>query len=396
MGKARLSLFFQAHESEMFFDVEEEFGCGICRWCDGFVPVSSFFAVHGRMRTMEMQVHIEGEGVAAACCAQLFTESGQPWASSRIARPKLGAVLLSRQTVALLAGVFPATDLVSVGHRIQKRVVAWGQAAEPITLPHSALVISEADLLTRLWAQVQTPAQSPAGGWKFLSSGASCPQQQAFGTRLASVARAALKRDVDQSACWIESVDSGWLFLLPRGENEAATLIAVGKTPGALLGQSRIIAGLIGALEGAAAEFPAYPRIGVPLCGNGWLACGAAAIGFDPLCGEGTGNAARQAYLATALIAAVRAGEPVEDLLAHYTSRQMHGFLRHLQICLGFYQSAGSGAFWQSETAMLQQGIEWAGQVLREYAKPPTHRLVGRQLQPISPYMEVSHRKPEG
>jgi hypothetical protein len=269
MGKARLNLVFQAHESELFFDVEEEIRCGICRCCDGFLPVSSFFAVHGRMRNMDMQVHIEGEGVAAACCAQLFSGSGQPWASSRVVRPKLGAVLLSRQTVALLAGIFPSTDLVSVGHPIQKRVVAWGQAAESITLPHSALVISEADLLNRLWAHVPTPAQSQAGGWKFLSSGASSPQQQAFGTRLASVARAVLKPDADQSACWIESVDSGWLFLLPRGENEAATLIAVGETPGALLSQSRIIAGLIDILDGPAAEFPAYPRIAVQLCGSG-------------------------------------------------------------------------------------------------------------------------------
>ena len=337
---------------------------------------------------MEIEVHIEGDGVAAACCAQLFSESGQTFTSSRVVRPKLGAVLLSRQTVALLAEIFPSTDLVSVGHPIQKRVVAWGPAAEPITLPHSAIVISEADLLTRLWAQVQVPAQAPAGGWKFLSSGASGIQQRAFGTRVASVARAVLNRDVDQSACWIESVDSGWLFLLPRGENEAATLIAVGETPGALLGQSRIVPGLIDTLEGPAAEFPAYPRIADPLCGEGWLACGAAAIGFDPLCGEGTGNAARQAYLATAIIAALRKGEPVEDLLAHYTSRQMHGFLRHLQICLGFYQSGGSGAFWQSEAALLQQGIEWAWQVLKEQAKRPTHRLVGRQLEPIRKYTD--------
>jgi hypothetical protein len=333
---------------------------------------------------MEIEVHIEGDGVAAACCAQLFSESGQTFTSSRVVRPKLGAVLLSRQTLALLAGIFPSADLLSVGHPIQQRVVAWGPAAEPITVPHSALVISETDLLGRLWAQVPLLDQSPAGMWKFLSSGASGLQQRAFGTRVASVARAVLHRDVDQSACWIESVDSGWLFLLPRGENEVATLIAVGEKPGALLGQSRIIAGLMGTLEGPVAEFPAYPRIADPLCGDGWLACGAAAVGFDPLCGEGTGNAARQAYLATAIIAAIRKGEPVEDLLAHYASRQMHGFLRHLEICLGFYRSGGSGAFWQSEAALLQQGIEWAGRVLREQAKPPTHRLVGRLLEPIS------------
>ena len=332
---------------------------------------------------METEVHIEGDGVAAVCCAQLFSESGQPFSSSRVVRPKLGAVLLSRQTVSLLAGIFPSADLVSIGHPIQKRVVAWGPSAEPITLPHSALVISETDLLSRLWEQVPAQAQSRAGGWKFLSSGASGLQQQAFGTRAASVVRAVLNPNVDQSACWIESVGSGWLFLLPRGEYDAATLIAVGETPGVLLGQSRIIGGLIGDFERPAAEFPAYPRIADPLCGDGWLACGAAAVGFDPLCGEGTGNAARQAYLATAIMAALRKGEPAEDLLAHYTSRQMHGFLRHLQICLGFYQSAGSGAFWQSEAPMLQQGIEWAWRILREQAKPPTHRLVGRQLEAI-------------
>ncbi len=332
---------------------------------------------------MEIKVHIDGDGVAAACCAQLFSESGQSFTYSRVVRPKLEAVLLSRQTVALLAEIFPSADLLSVGHPIRKRVVAWGPAVEPITLAHSALVISESDLLTRLWAQVPIPAQSPGEEWKFLSSGASGLQQRGFGTRVASVARAVLHPDVDQSACWIESVDSGWLFLLPRGMNEAATLIAVGEVPGLLLGQSRVIAGLIGTLEGPVAEFPAHPRIADPLCGDGWLACGAAAIGFDPLCGEGTGNAARQAYLATAIIAAVRNGEPLEDLLAHYASRQMHGFLRHLQICVGFYQSGGSGAFWQSEAAMLQQGIEWAGQVLKERAKPPTHRLVGGQLEPI-------------
>jgi hypothetical protein len=332
---------------------------------------------------MEIEVHIEGDGVAAAGCAQLFSESGQAFTSSRVVRPKLGAVLLSRQTVVLLAEIFPSVDLFSVGHPLQKRVVAWG-AAEPITLPHSALVISEADLLSRLWAQVRVPLRPPAGEWKFLSSGGSGLQQRAFGTRVASVGRVVLHPDVDQSSCWIESVDSGWLFLLPRGEHEAATLISVGDMPGALLGQSRVIAGLTGAAEGPVAEFAAYPRIADPVCGGGWLACGAAAIGFDPLCGEGTGNAARQAFLATAVIAAIRKGEPVEDLLSHYASRQMQGFLRHLQICLGFYQSGGSGAFWQSEAALLQRGIEWAGQALQEHAKPPTHRLIGRELESLS------------
>jgi 2-polyprenyl-6-methoxyphenol hydroxylase-like FAD-dependent oxidoreductase len=159
-------------------------------------------------------------------------------------------------------------------------------------------------------------------------------------------------------------------------------LIAVGETAETLLSESRVIAGVIDNVCGPAVQFAAYPRIASPLCEEGWLACGAAAIGFDPLCGEGTGNAARQAYLATAVVAAARAGEPVRDLLAHYASRQMQAFHRHLQICLGFYETGGTTAFWHAETESLRQGIAWTQQML-EQARPPTHRLVGKRLRPI-------------
>lgn len=320
---------------------------------------------------MQPKVQIEGDGVAAACCAKLLSDSGQAFATSRLRRAELGAVLLSPQTLALLKEIFPAANLESACHPIHKRIVCWGK--EEVTVPHSAFVVSQADLLSRLWAQVQVPTATQSTDWTFA---AKC-EQRAFGTRNATVAKAILKQDEDQTACWIESVGSGWLFLLPT------TLIAVGETAETLLGQSRIIASVIDRVQGPAAHFPAYPRIASPLCGEGWLACGAAAVGFDPLCGEGTGNAARQAYLATALVAAARAGEPAEDLLAHYASRQMQAFHRHLQICLGFYKTGGKSAFWQAEAELLQQGIAWTEQTLRKQAKPPTHRLVGRHLEQI-------------
>jgi hypothetical protein len=334
------------------------------------------------MESVDKTVEIEGDGVAAVCCAQLFSASGQTFTTSRVARPRLGSVLLSRQTLVLLSEIFPTVDLVSLCHPIQKRIVAWGPDSVPVTLAHSAWVISECDLLSRLWQQVNVPGKSEQGlrDWKVL---AGSPQQRAFGTRMATVVSALLKQDADQTACWIESVASGWLFLLPRGPEHAATLISVGKAPAVLLGQSRVIADVVDTLSGPAVEFPAYPRIAFPICGDGWLASGAGAMAFDPLCGEGTGNAARQAYLATAVIGAVRDGEPVEELLAHYMSRQMHGFLRHLKICLSFYQTGGSTSFWESETALLRQGIEWAEKDLRENAKPATHRLIGRRLEQI-------------
>jgi hypothetical protein len=370
----------------VFFDWEEDVRLRLADGAQSMVrrfPFSvKFFRVRGRMESVDKMVEIEGDGVAAVCCAQLFSASDRLFTCSRVARPRLGTVLLSRQTLLLLSEIFPAVDLVSLCHSIHKRTVAWGTDAAPVTLAHSAWVVSEADLLGRLWQQVTVPVKSEErpGGWKIV---ASCPQQRAFGTRSATVVSALLKRDADQAACSIESVASGWLFLLPSGPEHAATLISVGKAPAVLLGQSHLIAGVVDTLSGPAAEFPAYPRIASPICGDGWLACGASAMAFDPLCGEGTGNAARQAYLATAVVGAVRDEEPVEELLAHYTSRQMHGFLRHLQICSSFYQTGGSTSFWESETALLREGIEWAEKALREDGKPATHRLVGRQLEPI-------------
>ena len=45
-----------------------------------------------------------------------------------------------------------------------------------------------------------------------------------------------MKHGSDPDACWIESLENGWLFLVP------GWLLAVGATAEALLGSSRVIA----------------------------------------------------------------------------------------------------------------------------------------------------------
>src|SRR5580658_9336344 len=122
------------------------------------------------MESVDKVIEIEGDGVAAVCCAQLFSASGQTFACSRVARPRLGSVLLSRQTLLLLSEIFPTVGLISLCHPIQKRIVAWGTDAAPTTLAHQAWVVSEADLLSRLWQQVTVPGNSEAclTGWTVL------------------------------------------------------------------------------------------------------------------------------------------------------------------------------------------------------------------------------------
>jgi flavin-dependent dehydrogenase len=105
-------------------------------------------------------------------------------------------------------------------------------------------------------------------------------------------------------------------------------------------------------------------------------------MSFDPVCGEGAGNAAREAILASAVIAAIQQGEDRDAVLAHYQSRLLSGFLRHLEICLDFYTRARQGPWWDGEIALLENGISWARTQLRALPRP-SYRLVEFRLEPL-------------
>jgi hypothetical protein len=300
----------------------------------------------------------------------------------RAGRPKLSAVLLGEATQSLLTDLFMDKQLFQGLPRIRKRVVAWGPGSQPTVLPHSALVMSEHDLLERLWTRVQEPIEEihDAAAWEIISSRVEdpAPDERQFGSRSAFVSKVQLRTAADRETCWAESLDAGWLFLFPL-HGASACLISVGAPALSLIAQSRLIAAQVEAPITSTAEFPAYPRILSELCGSGWLACGTAAVAFDPLCGEGVANAVREAILASAVIRAAVRGADVESLLAHYDSRLMSGFLRHLQMCRHFYTTGGTGPFWSSELQLLQRGITWLSERLDPHP-PPRYRLVGFEL----------------
>jgi hypothetical protein len=331
---------------------------------------------------MTATVLVRGDGVAAACCVRSLSAYDLPVSILRAGRPKLSAVLLGETTQSLLSDLFMDQNLFQGLPRVRKRIVAWGPGAQPTVLPHSALVISEHDLLESLWARVPKPVEEPRAtpAWEIISSRMenSGPDERRFGSRTASVSNVQLRTTADRESCWAESLEDGWLFLFPV-HGASACLISVGGPAPALLTQSRLIAAQLEAPITSAAEFPAYPRILSELCGYGWLACGTAAVAFDPLCGEGVANAVREAILASAVIRAAVQGSDVESLLAHYNSRLMNGFLRHLRMCHHYYSIGGTGPFWSSELQLLQQGIEWLSERLHPQPSP-RYRLAGFEL----------------
>jgi hypothetical protein len=98
-------------------------------------------------------VLVRGDGVAAVCCVQSLSACDLLVSIAKAIRPKLSAVLLSQGTQSLLIDLFIDGNLFQGLPQIRKRVVAWGGPGSQTTvLPHSALVISECDLLERLWS----------------------------------------------------------------------------------------------------------------------------------------------------------------------------------------------------------------------------------------------------
>lgn len=331
-------------------------------------------------------VWIRGEGVAAACCVHLLNQAGMAALAERAARPNVPAIMLTGATQHLLQDVFQRNDIFAGVPAIDKRIVAWGPDARPVTLPHLSVVISEQALLDRIRPRVagQADQEQQEAGWRILTVRplpAPSAERQ-FGSRIATASAVKLKAGRDAHACWVESLENGWLFLLPIGE-QSAWLLSVGGLPDKLLAASRLVADQIVEVSASPGKFPAHPRIADPLCGEGWIACGTAALGFDPLCGDGTGNAVREAILGSAAVRAIADGADVSAVLAHYRARLLGGFQRHLEICREFYSRGRCGDWWDQEVAALQLGIEWTRQQLAD-APASRYRLNGFALEALA------------
>jgi len=316
------------------------------------------------------QIAIQGDGVAASCCAYLLGNAGMQVTLHPIERPRLPAILLGDHALALIRDIFNRSDLFCDAPHIRKRVVAWGRDSQVLVLDHSAVVVSEELLLRELAQGVTLKDSGATPDWTiFASRPLPVPaEEHPFGSRMASATAVSLKDGSDPLACWIESTADGWLFLIPNAPG-TAWLLAVGSAPGRLLAMSRVIREQIAHLRPATGEFPAYPRIVSPLGGEGWLACGTAAMAFDPLCGDGTAHAIREAILAAAVIRALAKEGPNDNVLAHYQARLTAGFRRHLALCREFYASGGEAPWWRSESESIQQGIAWCDQRLRAHGE---------------------------
>ncbi len=180
---------------------------------------------------------------AAYCCAHLLSHAGFPVAIHRPSRPRLRAIVLSDAAINLIAEVFARRSLFSELPRIRSRDVIWGSGAER----HFAS-LGGSRFRTDIARQHPTDASRPLPP--------SC-EELGFGSRIARASTVDVRKS-DGPGCWVESLNHGWLFLMGNGEVKCWPL-SVGSAVGALIGQSRLIAGRIERIGAEAGEFPAFP-----------------------------------------------------------------------------------------------------------------------------------------
>ena len=304
---------------------------------------------------------------------------------NRTSRPKLPAIMVGEASQNLIQDVLEQRDLFWGFPRIAKRIVAWGADAAPQVLPHSAVAFAEKDLLERIKLKLR-PGESEQRDETEWTIATSTPlpfssKEVHFGSRTASASAVTLRAEASADACWVESLENGWLFLLPA-EERRGWLLAVGDPSEVLLAESRLVSKQIAEVTSPSAGFSCHPRIAHPLCGPGWLACGTAALAFDPICGDGAGNATREAILAAAVIEAACRGGDVASLLAHYRARLLAGFSRHLLQCEQFYQSGHRGAWWKAQLECTRLGLEWCASQQKN-ASSSQYRLTGFALESL-------------
>ncbi len=332
------------------------------------------------------EVLVRGDGLATAACSSLLERAGWEVFHDLVVRPKLPVVLLNAASQNLMRDVFQLPAMLEGLHPIHKRIVRWGKNAATLTIPHEALAVSEQTLLDRIGIPVRAGGSAPY----HIHAMKPLPVhngEAVFGTRRAEAVAISLRANAEPHACWVESVPGGWLFAVSVSETQA-WMLAVGNQSEALLEQSVAVSAIVHSLATERLSFAAYPRIADPLIGPNWLACGGAAMSFDPLCGEGTGHALREAILATAILKAHVSGQDWGPLQSLYEQRLHGGFRRHLELCHQLYASGGNSEWWLTELASVETGLR---RIDRGPHWAPSYRLEGFELVPLKPLEDVLH-----
>lgn len=318
-----------------------------------------------RKMASERSVIVRGSGVAALTCARLLDTQGWSVRLEQAVPARRHCLMLSEATCGLLAALWNDPLLLAGAHPIRERAVSWGLESEADVVPAPGLAISAIELARRLAASLRlSPADFTDASW-IVDARPDSPEtigapMRAFGCRHAWVSQASLRAGSRSELCVMETVVDGWIFLLPTGAGQASLQfvsipsITLKRTPSEVVAATRTIQKAIDDIGVWSDPMPCMPRARLPPACARRIAIGEAALGFDPISGDGVGHALRGAVLAATSLHAIADGTPIAGCLDGYASTLRRAMTHHLNACIGLYE----GMFgWKDEVSAMAAGV---------------------------------------
>jgi len=287
----------------------------------------------------------------------------QGWQVALTPEPRVRPLhwLIGARTAGLLAALWQDPELFAGVHPIAARTVVWPAGAAPVLAPAPGYAIAATELLARLAARLPALASPEPAAWQIDTRpgdiSAAAPAMRAFGTRRAWLAAARLAPAMPEDRCLMLAAGSGWLFVLPLGAGAASVQyigVALPPEPADLLAAHPLTDG-VAAVGDWSAPVAAMPRWRPDPVRIGVLAVGEAALGFDPISGDGVGHALRGLVLAATDLAAITGGGDAAAILARHAATLRSAMAQHLKACSGLY--ADAGAAFAGEVAAMTAGL---------------------------------------
>ena len=306
-------------------------------------------------------VLVRGHGLAALAAAAVLSRQGMAFAMTTGAAP-CRLVTLNRPTQDLIGDVFGAGVVEGLGACGSRRVDWLPGVDTDGNVDPDARVVELDVLLARLRRSIGPVSSSLEHVLSTLvAAGRNTNGRLVAAPPLATgvwehLTLGAQKRVSLEGGQRIFAGDDGWIFLAPRPDGSCFVQATV--LPG---DESSAISMVARALNRSPAAVPSAdqwidtaPALGSAVGSAGELRAGESAVIYDPLCGDGCGNAIRSGVLAAAV--ATRAIiHPSEEtaLREWYRARQHQNFLAHMQACMAAYARARFAIRWKSYRAAL-------------------------------------------
>jgi flavin-dependent dehydrogenase len=334
------------------------------------------------------KILIIGGGIAGLTCAHLLAGRGweiEIWDKLSKSSPTL---IINDVTRYVLQDIWQLeTDFWYDFHLLTSRQVAWEKDTEVLTIVEDSLVVKGNSLIEKLKLHLLNQKQiyineTPPNldnicrqdyAWIIDASGRNSTtalnfgkgRRSQFGQRCILSQTVMLTSANHYNACWMETISDGWIFFAPIDNQQAliqCMLPNIIKEPLpilTLLEETNFIKTFIDKITTHPTIFAAYPQLLTPLCGNGWIAVGDAALSFDPISGDGTGYALRTAILATSVINSIsNSNLNTKECFNHYNLRLNRTFFQHLEQCIKYYSSAFNSREWKIEIELMKLSLQ--------------------------------------